>query len=390
MVALSLCAQEPSAAVQSEMHKVDALVANPDVKLVVVAAMAESLQVHRNHLLLRRKETGDSFATIYVAGLRSRGMDDAGVLRSLRSLLQTVHREIAANQSSAVEQGVRPVLLVGSAGDHNSAGDVFSVVPELGFDSSHLAAVVGVPYYRVSNTSLSAGGVGDVYFSGFLRGRTAGVDFATTLTLGAPTGDRNKGLGAGKVTADATETISRRIGISKPWLSGGFANSVFSNVGYLRPYVTDGKAAHFGGGVDFALPRKLAAGVSGFGLQPVGDQTVYSQVAPSGTSGIAGSQTPPQSGGMMPGGGMGPGMGTGGGMTMPPSSSVPFYMAAQHSAVSASALQDYGASLWLSIPLHSGLTLNTVVARSVPFHLTTVHLGVGIDVARLLFPGKHF
>ena len=386
-----LGAQNPRALVEKEMRRVDALAANPDLKLAVVAAMAESLEIHRNHLLLLRKETGKSFATIYVSELRSRGMDDTGVLRSLRSLLHTVDRQIGLNNVTTVEPGLRPVLLVGSAGDHNSAGDVFSLVPEFGFDSSHVAVVVGVPYYRVSSTSSSAGGLGDVYFTGFLRGRMAGTDFGTALTLGAPTGDRSKGLGAGKVTADATETISHRIGIAKPWVSIGFANSVFNNVGYLRPYVTDGKAGHFGGGVDLALPHKLAAGVAGFGLEPVGTQVVYSQVATSGTSGNTGGNSPPQTGGgMMPGGGMGTGMGSGGGMTMPPVTSMPFYLAAQHSVVSASDLRDYGASFWLSIPLHSGLSFNTVVARSIAFHLTTVHVGVGIDVARLLFPGKRF
>ncbi|MDE3165177.1 MAG: hypothetical protein KGN36_05170 [Acidobacteriota bacterium] len=394
LLILPLClrAQDDRAAIQKEMGKLDALAANPDLKPVVVAAMADGLQVHRNHVLLLRKETGRSFAAIYVSELRSRGGNDASVLRNLRSLLRNVDRQIAASGPSTDKPGLKPVVLLETGGDHTAAGDVFSLTPEIGFDSRHVAVVAGIPYYRVSSASPTASGVGDFYVSAFLRGRSAGLDFGSVLTLGAPTGDKNRGLGAGKVTVDATETISHQLGMAKPWVSIGFANSVFGNAGYLRPYIADGNAAHFGGGVDFALPHKLAAGVAGFGLAPVGNQVVYSQVVMTGAAG-GGSQSPaPGGGGMMSGGGMGSGMGTGtgGGMAMPPGTPMPFYMTAQQSMVSAGELRDYGASLWGSIPLHPGVAFNAVVTRSVPFHLTSVHVGIGIDVGRVLFPGRHF
>jgi hypothetical protein len=51
---------------------------------------------------------------------------------------------------------------------------------------------------------------------------------------------------------------------------------------YLRPYITEGNVAHFGGGVDFALPHKLTSGLSGFGLEPFGNQVVYSQAVMRG------------------------------------------------------------------------------------------------------------
>ena len=390
-VPMHLCAQQSASALQTEMSRVDALAANPDVKLVVVAAMADTLQVHRNHLLLLRKDRGQSFAAIFVSELRARGMGDDTVLHTLRTLRRTVDRQLGRDNVAPSTPAPRPALLVGSAVDHNPAGTAYSLVPEIGFDSSHVAAVIGVPYYRISNTSVSADGLGDVYVSAFLRGRTAGLDFGSSLTVGAPTGDKDKGLGTGKVTADITGTIARRFEFAKPWVSAGFANSVFNNAGYQRPYITDGNAAHFSGGVDFALPHKLTVGIGGFGLEPLGNQTVYSQTVPSGPSSSASSSSTSQTGGgMMPGGSMGPGMGNGGTTAMPPVSSMPFYDQAQHSTVSASELQDYGASLSASIPLHSGISLNAVVTRSLPFHLTAVRIGVGIDVAHLLFPGKHF
>ncbi len=378
---LYLGAQQPASSLQTEMGKVEALVADPDLKLAVVAAMADSLQVHRNHVLLLRKETGNSFAAIFVSELRARGMDDDAILHGLRA----IRRKMDGSTSASV-----PVLSVSSGVDHNSPGTIYSLVPQIGFDSRHVAAVVAVPYYRISTASVSSGGLGDVYVSVFLRGKTAGFELGSSLTIGAPTGDRDRGLGAGKVTLDGTGTIARRLGLAKPWISAGFANSIFNNAGYQRPYVTDGNAAHFSGGVDFTMPHKVTFGAGGFGLVPVGSQIVYSQTVQAWPSGSAGGQTnPPNGGGMMPGGGMGPGIG-GGSTTMPPVTSMPFYDQAHKSVVNANELRDYGPSIWLSVPLHSGLALNAFVTRSVAFDLTTVRVGVGIDVARLLFPGKHF
>lgn len=383
---LYLCGQQSASPLQTplqtEMTKVEVLVADPDLKLAVVAAMADSLQVHRNHVLLLRKETGQSFAAIFVSELRARGLDDDAILPRLRAIRRKMDGSTAAPQ---------PVFMVSSGVDHNSAGTVYSLVPQIGFDSRHVAAVVAVPYYRTSSASVSSGGLGDIYVSAFLRGRTAGFELGSSLTVGAPTGDRDRGLGAGKVTIDGAATIARRVRLAKPWVSAGFANSVFNNVGYQRPYTTDGNAAHFSGGVDFTMAHKLTFGLGGFGLAPVGTQIVYSRTMKAGSSASAFGQTnPPNGGGMMPGGGMGPGMGSGGGITMPPVTSMPFYDQAQKLVVNSSELRDYGASIWLSIPLYSGFSLNTFVTRSFPFDLTTVRVRVAIDVARLLFPRKHF
>ncbi len=368
-IPLYVSAQEP-ASIRTEMSKVDALAADPELKLVVVTSMAGALHVHRNHVLLLRRETGQSFAAIFVSELRARGMDDAAVLRNLQDVGRGVERKVASEEV-APSAAVRPVLLVDSAIDHNSAATVYSLRPEAGIDSRHVAAVVGVPYYRISDSSISNSGVGDVYGSVFLRGGAAKFELGSALTVGAPTGNRDKGLGAGKVTVDVAGTVARRFEFVRPWVSAGFANSVFNNVGYQRPYITDGSVAHFSGGFDFQLPRRAVFGLTGFGLEPVGGESVYTQTV---------AHPPSQNnGGMMSGG-----MGNGG--TLPP----PSYNGPQQSVVSASDVRDYGASAWVSVPLHTGFTLNAAIARSAPFHLTTVRIGIGIDVARLIFPRKRF
>ena len=63
LLVTSLCvsAGELNSSIEQEMRRLDALAGNPDLKLAVVAAMAETLQIHRNHLLLLRRESGNSF-----------------------------------------------------------------------------------------------------------------------------------------------------------------------------------------------------------------------------------------------------------------------------------------------------------------------------------------
>ncbi|TAM95581.1 MAG: hypothetical protein EPN45_22580, partial [Rhizobiaceae bacterium] len=375
---LCLSGQTSNPDIESEIRKIDALTTDPDIKLVVVAAIADHLKVHRNHLILLRKETGQSYGGILVSALRERGMEDGEILRQLRMTNREISRRL---DTSRAPQGdttrPRPVLFVSTAADHNSAGTFYSLVPEIGIDSHRASLVFGIPYYRTFATNVAAGGVGDAYLSGFLRGRAAGFDLSATINIGVPTGDPNKGLGAGQVTADATATVARRYEFTRPWLSAGFTNSVFNNVGYQRPYIADGNAAHFSGGLDLSVGRRFTMGFVGYALRPTGAQTVHSQTM---ATNMAGGSSVPGSGGMMPGGPMMPGMGGPNGAGTPADGSMPFYDRAQETVVSADELQDYGASAWLSIRLHPGLSLNVGTARSVPFHLTTARVGLGIDV----------
>lgn len=388
---LSLSAQTDNLALESEVKRIDALTGDPDIKLAVVGAMADQLNIHRNHLILLRKESGQSYGAIFVSELRSRGIDDSEIVSQLRALNRKVNGRLDGfSPRSADVSSPRPVASLSTGIVHNPAGTFYSLVPEIGIDSSHVALVVGVPYYRVSAPNASTGGVGDVYVAGFLRGRVAGFEVGSTITLGTPTGDRSKGLGSGKTTIDGTGTIAKRIRFVRPWLSAGFTNSVFNNIGYQRPYVEDGNALHFSGELDWVIWRRFGMGFGGFALRPTGNQTVYYQViqTPSSNARSSGSSGGQMPGGMMPGGSM-PGMGNGpapGGRS--PGVTMPFYEVSQMSIVSAADLEDHGVAAWATLPLYRGFSLNISVARSVPFHLTTARFGVGIDVARLFFKGK--
>ncbi len=367
-------------ALEAEMQKIDARAADPDTKPIVVAAMADELKVHRNHLVLLRKQTGENYSQIFVSTLEKNGVAQDAILARARALNREIDRRLGTSgNGSPASNGVRPVATVSTGIDHNSAGSFYWLLPEVGVDSRRASLIVGVPYYRDSATGFSAAGVGDVYATGTLYAHAWRTDFASALTVGFPTGDEKLGLGAGKVTADISGTVARSFERVRPFLSAGFANSI-SNFAYARPYIADGNAAHFSGGLEVRAAHRLTVGASGFGVWPFGSQVVYSRVMmgqPSGASGAgSGAQTP--GGGMA---GMGGGIPGGAGSPMTPPQYMPFLGAAR-SVVAASELEDYGPDAWASITVARGVSVNFAVARSVPFHLTTARIGLTLDVVR--------
>lgn len=375
---------------EAEVKKIDTAAADSDAKPVVAAAVADHLKVHRNHLVLLRKQTGRSYGQIFVSTLEANGAGQEEILRQARALNREIEKRLRASRASDPEQeqagpSLRPALSLSTAVDHNSVGTFYSLVPQVGIESRNAALVVGAPYYSNSGAASSAHGIGDVYAAGFLSGNIGLFELGAGVTAGFPTGDRSLGLSAGKVTYDGVATVARPFQSARLFLNAGVTNSVFSNVGYQRPYVTDGSATHFSGGLEVRAARRLILGGGGFAVRPAGAQVVFSRVTapepPPATS------PPPQP----PGGGRPPGRGRG---TGPPSGvphgQPPVFDIGTPTEVAASELRDHGANVWGSLYLHPAVSLNAAVARSVPFRLTTVRVGLGFDVARLLFPGRRF
>ncbi len=366
--------QQPprDAALELELKRIDAIAADPDRKLVLVAAMADALKVHRNHLILLRKQTGGPYSEILVSELERAGKSREDILSVARGINSEVNRRIerAAAQEDGTHgpAGLRPVMFVTTALDHNSAGTFYTLVPEVGVESRRASLVLALPYYR---TRGAAGGLGDVYATGAVFGRALRLDFGTSLTLGFPTGDRSQGLGAGKATFDVSATVAKKLERVRPFLTGGFTNSVFRNVGYQRPYISDGNAGYASGGVEISALRRFTFAFTGFAVRPIGAQMVYNRMSMDqvpGTSGTSTGDWSHMSGGM----------------------SMPFLATGSTTTTTASAgeLRDHGASAWTSMAVSNGVFLQFGVARSLPFELTTVRVGLGFDLARLVLRGR--
>lgn len=386
---MMMAGETSSPAIEREVARIDRRSADPDQKMLVVEAMARRLGTHRNHLLLLRRRTGESFGWIFVRQLEAEGKSRKRILSELRGVNAELETSTGRRRLAGIEAepAIRPLVYVETGVDSNSTGTYFTVLPEVGLGATHWQLVAGVPYYRNSGTAFSAGGVGDAYLRALLHGRWAGNDLGVRLVVGFPSGDSNRGLGAGKVTVDGSGVFERDFGWWRPFGRVGVANSVFNSVGYQRPYVSTGNVAYFTGGLDIRLHRQVVAGAGGFAVRPWGAQTVHSRWSMPMPAGGA----PMPGGGHPPGGGM-PGMGGGIGsltpVTVQPTTPGPHGMIPPSGVFAAADLRDHGASAWLRYTPRPGITIYVGAARSVPFQLTTVSAGLGFDLGRLLFPGK--
>lgn len=382
-------------AVQAEILKIDTLAADADTRPAVVSALADALKVHRNHVIRLRKETGQTFGEIFVQSLDKEEMSEDQILMRTYDLEVEIRKRMEQARSDG-EPALAPVLDLSTGLDHNSAGTFFRVNPEVGIVAKHASFVAGVPYYRDSAGGTSFSGVGDVYLAGSLYGPAAGMDWTGSLTIGLPTGDQNIGMGAGKTTVDVSGTIAHSFGRLRSFVSGGFANSIF-NFAYARPYIEDGNAAHVSGGAELHVAGRVSFGLGGFGVMPTGNQVVYSRITAEPASTVAqgsGAVSSPSPGGANSMAGMGGGAGQGpayGQPQMPVKvpGNMPF-LATTGGSVPANELKDYGGHAWASVTVARGVAVDLAAARSVPFQLTTVHVGLHFDLARLFFPAWHF
>jgi hypothetical protein len=361
--------QVVSADVEAEITQIDRLTADPGTKLQIIQSMAVDLGTHRNHLIFLKKQGQDSFGQVYVKELRKRGLDDEAIFKKLRSIARPA---IVRPQAEHSATGFWPTAYVRTAADLNSAGTFISVSPEVGIDSPRFAFVVGIPIYRISATQREATGVGDAYASVFVRQPTKSLDVSAALTIAAPTGNRDEGLGAGRVSVDLNGTVQRRFERVRPFATAGFTNSLFNNVGYQRPFISNGNSLYASGGIDYRVHRRFTVGLDGFGVHAMGDQMVISQM----TATAPAATTMPG----MPPGHMPPGMGIG----SMGSGTMPFYAHGPQTIVPGSDVSDYGVVGWTSWSLSPSVTLSINVARSIPYELTTVRVGLGFDLSRPL------
>ncbi|MBI4905159.1 MAG: hypothetical protein HY820_16105 [Acidobacteria bacterium] len=372
----------------AEAARLDSYATTPDGRLIVAALMADRLNVHRNHLILLRKQTGQAYSTLFVGELRARSKTGDAILTAIRELNNQIDRELKSLSRSPAEGGSPPLRAIGflsTTVDRNSAATFYTATPEVGVEGSRGSVVVGLPLYFNDLTSRKVSGVGDIYTQGQLLARARGFDFSPTLTVGFPTGESGRGLGAGKLTVDGTVTVARTFESRlRPFVRAGLANYVFNNVAYQRPYISTGGAAHFSGGLTIGLGRRTSLGIGGFAVAPFGDQQITSREVMQGASSASASVTPSAMGhnsGAMPGVGHMPGGSSG---VLQPG--LPPFMQVSHATVQASDLQDRGVNTWTSIAIHPALSIQIGVARSFDFDLTTVRVGLGFNFGRLLFP----
>jgi hypothetical protein len=193
-------------------------------------------------------------------------------------------------------------------GTVNSQSGVMKLDSTVGYDlNKHFGLFGGVPVYfaHVSSITTTVGtttttspastttGMGNAYAGLALRAPNSNLDYASTITVGAPTGSKDKGLNTGRVTFDWDNRFEHSFSHLTPFFEGGLANTIPDSRFFTRPFTTIGAVSPLEEGADLELLRHFSIGGSAYQIVPLGNQKVISRLLKKGTTGPTGGKRPP-------------------------------------------------------------------------------------------------
>jgi len=182
----------------------------------------------------------------------------------------------------------------------NSDQRLFKLDSTVGWDfNKHFGVFGGVPVYFIESPSFttttgatttttpssSNKGIGNVYLGLAFRVPNPALDYGSTITVGAPTGDTKKGLSSGRATIDFDNRFQHAFSRLTPFLEGGFGNTVPDSRLVTRAFTSLGFVTHLEEGAEFEVLKHVSVGGSGYQIIPAGNQKIYSKlVAKGGTA----------------------------------------------------------------------------------------------------------
>jgi hypothetical protein len=187
----------------------------------------------------------------------------------------------------------------------NSSERLFKLDSNVGWDfSKHFGVFAGVPVYfdHIPSSTVTTGttttttpssshtGIGNSYFGLALRAPNPMLDYTSTITGGAPTGDTKKGLSSGRATVDWDNRFEHSFSRLTPFFDGGFGNTVPDSKLVTRAFTSLGFVAHLEEGADWELIKHFSVGGSGYQIVPGGNQKIFSRLVAKGGTGKAGSK----------------------------------------------------------------------------------------------------
>lgn len=258
------------------------------------------------------------------------------------------------------ESGRGPIWYESVMGSSSSLGMVtrFDSVGGYNF-SNHFGADIGIPILFVHTSSTttglrSANGIGDIYGDLRFTFNTEALNYVSTITVTAPTGDPNKGFSSGRATVNWNNLFDRSFGAITPYANIGVGNSILDTTYFVRPFTTLGVMTHFEGGASYRVWRSVSVHASGYVIEPSGQQKVFSKLINNGgTAGKAASHgrvftTAPETVG--------------------------------NSAID----RDRGISLGVDTSLNRLVNLSLGYTHSFSYALDTVYFGLGFNVGRAI------
>lgn len=254
-------------------------------------------------------------------------------------------------------------------GSASSDGSVYDIATGVSYNfTRHFGVGIGVPYNFVGTPS-SVRGKNPTAVSGYGIGNFGAdlkwlypektLTYASTVHLGAPTGDTKKGFSTGHASWNWSNHFEHGWGNFTPFIDGGVGNTVPDTKYLRRLYSTFGYSAQFQAGTAMDLGPFSLSG-SAYDIAPWGPQTVFSKVfrCPSGTKCSAAGKTTNRKS----------------------------YLDANVSSGDASLTRDNGfnAGIELKPPKAKYLDLEFDYSHSVPLRLNSISFGIALDIAGVL------
>ncbi|HJY86816.1 MAG TPA: hypothetical protein VKE24_08260 [Candidatus Acidoferrales bacterium] len=216
---------------------------------------------------------------------------------------------------------------------------------------------VGVPVFFLRQASRTTGtgtnsvnGIGNVYTDLRLNAPNPLLNYSSSITVAAPTGDTTKGLSSGRITVDWDNRVDRSFGQLTPFFDAGVGNSISDTRFFRRPFITLGPVAHFEGGVDIGILKLLTFTASAYDIQPWGTQRVFSRVQTTTTTTTRGR----------------------------------VFETSRETLGTADLTRDHGFTAGLSLSMFKYVALDVGYTRSIRFALDTVSFGIGFDLTPLV------
>ena len=271
-------------------------------------------------------------------------------------------------------------------GSDSTLGSINELDSSVGYNfNTHFSMDAGLPVYFVrpsSSTvagtgSYSANGIGNVYAQLRFALPNLIVNFTSTVTGTAPTGDKADGFSTGHATVDWSNYFDHSFGHLTPFVNLGFANSVSDTMFFVRPYTTYGTVTHVEGGGRYRVIKPFSVGVSVYGILPSGQQTVVSRIVHGqgqSTSTTSASPTSSANGsGHVP-------------VTSPSAGSGRtnhgVFDTTSVTTGTADIAQDHGYSAWAQFALGKNINLYAGYTRSTQYSLNTLFYGIGFNLGQ--------